>query len=159
MQTVSIRKGNSGDLPQLLDLIRELALYEKAEKEVTITLRDLEIDGFSNHPLFQFFVAEVDKQIVGIALYYLKYSTWKGKCLFLEDLIVTQTHRKLGIGKQLFTEVVKAAKEINAARMEWQVLDWNAPAVAFYDTFQAHFDPEWVNCKLIADQIQNYKFE
>lgn len=158
MQTFSIRKGIKSDLPQVLELIRELAIYEKAEGEVIVTVKDLEQDGFGAHPYFHFFVAESDKKIVGIALYYIKYSTWKGKCVFLEDLIVTNDFRKLGIGKKLFNEVVKAAKEMHAERMEWQVLDWNEPAIDFYKTFNTHFAPEWVNCKLVGDQIQNYSF-
>lgn len=158
MQTVSIRKGIPADLPQVLHLIRELAIYEKAPGEVTVTVKELETDGFGKNPVFYFFVAEMDKKIVGIALYYLKYSTWKGKCIFLEDLIVTEAHRKSGIGKKLFNEVVKTAKEMKAARMEWQVLEWNEPAIGFYKTFDTNFDAEWVNCKLTTDQIQNYKF-
>jgi GNAT superfamily N-acetyltransferase len=158
MQTISIRRGVKADLPQVLQLIKELAIYEKAGGEVIVTVNDLEKDGFGVHPLFYFFVAETDHKIVGIALYYIKYSTWKGKCVFLEDLIVTESHRKFGIGKKLFNEVVKASKELHAERMEWQVLDWNEPAIKFYKTYHAHFDPEWINCKLVAEQIQNYKF-
>ena len=158
MQTISIRKGIAADLPQVLQLIRELAIYEKAAGEVTVTVKDLETDGFGPNPVFYFFVAEADKKIVGLALYYLKYSTWKGKCIFLEDLIVTETFRKAGIGKKLFNEVVKTARDMNAARMEWQVLEWNEPAIGFYKTFDTCFDPEWVNCKLTADQLQNYNF-
>lgn len=158
MQTISIRKGVKADLPQVLQLIRELAIYEKAGGEVIVTVNDLEKDGFGAHPLFYFFVAETDNKIVGIALYYIKYSTWKGKCVFLEDLIVTESYRKFGIGKKLFNEVVKASKELYAERMEWQVLDWNEPAIKFYKTYDANFDSEWINCKLVGEQIQNYKF-
>jgi GNAT superfamily N-acetyltransferase len=158
MQTISIRKGLKADLPQVLQLIKELAVYEKAEGEVILTVNDLEKDGFGAQPFFYLFVAETDHKIVGIALYYIKYSTWKGKCVFLEDLIVTESHRKFGIGKKLFNEVVKAAKELHAERMEWQVLDWNEPAIQFYKTYNANFDSEWINCKLVGEQIQNYNF-
>lgn len=158
MQTVSIRKGIKSDLPHVLELIRELAVYEKAEGEVIVTVKNLEEDGFGPHPYFQFFVAEIDSRIVGLALYYIKYSTWKGKCVFLEDLIVTSSYRKHGIGKKLFNAVVQAAKEMHAERMEWQVLDWNEPAIDFYKTYNTHFSPEWVNCKLIGEQIQNFVF-
>jgi GNAT superfamily N-acetyltransferase len=158
MQSVSIRKGVKDDLPQVLQLIKELAIYEKAEDEVSITVNDLEKDGFGVQPFFYFFVAETDSKIVGIALYYIKYSTWKGKCVFLEDLIVTASHRKSGIGKKLFNEVVKASKELHAERMEWQVLDWNEPAIEFYKAYDANFDSEWINCKLVGEQIQNYNF-
>jgi GNAT superfamily N-acetyltransferase len=158
MHTFSIRKGIKPDLPQVLALIQELAVYEKAEGEVIVTINDLERDGFGPHPFYHFFVAEVDSKIVGIALYYIKYSTWKGKCVFLEDLIVTSAFRKFGIGKKLFNEVVKTAKEMHAERMEWQVLDWNEPAINFYKSFNSHFAPEWVNCKLVGEQIQNFSF-
>jgi GNAT superfamily N-acetyltransferase len=158
MNQINIRKGIKADLPQLLQLIKELAIYEKAEQEVTLTVKELEKDGFGAQPLFYFFVAESAHNIIGIALYYIKYSTWKGKCVFLEDLIVTATQRKFGIGKKLFNEVVKVAKEIKAERMEWQVLDWNEPAINYYKSFNTHFDAEWINCKLVGEQIQQYKF-
>jgi len=157
MSTISIRKGVKSDLPHVLQLIQELAIYEKAEGEVIITVEELEKDGFGPQPLFHFFVAESDHKIVGLALYYIKYSTWKGKCVFLEDLIVTEKYRKYGIGKKLFNEVIKAAKELRAERMEWQVLDWNEPAINFYKTYDTHFAPEWVNCKLVGEQIQRFE--
>lgn len=152
----TIRKGLETDLPQVLDLIQELATYEKAPDEVAVTIAEMERDGFGDNPIFKFFIAEVDNKIVGISLYYIKYSTWKGKCVFLEDIIVTKSHRKYGIGKKLFDEVVKVAKEMNARRMEWQVLEWNEPAIKFYEKVNSHFDGEWVNCKLSEEQIQEY---
>lgn len=155
---ISIKKGVKSDLPQVLELIKELATYEKAPDEVIVTLEELERDGFGENPIFNFFVAENENKIVGIALYYIKYSTWKGKCVFLEDIIVTETFRKYGIGKKLFDNVVKVAKEMNAPRMEWQVLEWNDPAINFYKKLNSTFDNEWINCKLVGDQIQNYKF-
>lgn len=158
MQTISIRKGVKADLPQVLQLIKELAAYEKAEGEVIVTVDDLEKDGFGSQPLFYLFVAETGQKIVGMALYYIKYSTWKGKCVFLEDLIVTESHRKSGLGKKLFNEVVKISKQLHAERMEWQVLDWNEPAIKFYKSYNANFDSEWINCKLVGEQIQNYNF-
>ena len=106
---VTIRKGNKSDLPDLLKLIKELATFEKAPAEVTVTIEELKKDGFGNHPVFQFFVAEAEGAVVGISLYYIKYSTWKGKCIFLEDIIVTEKFRGQGIGKTLFDEVVKVA--------------------------------------------------
>ena len=152
----TIRKGEKKDLPQTLALVKELAAYEKAPLEVSVTVEEMERDGFGEDPAFQFFVAEADDRIVGIALYYTKYSTWKGKCLFLEDLIVTEAFRKSGIGKKLFDEVVKVAKEMNARRMEWQVLEWNAPAINFYKKLNANLDPEWINVKLVEEQIDKY---
>jgi len=153
---ITIRKGIKSDLPRVLGLIRELATYEKAPDEVTVTIEELEKDGFGEHPVFNFFVAEKET-IIGIALYYIKYSTWKGKCIFLEDLIVTEEFRKYGIGKKLFDEVVNVTKEMKAARLEWQVLEWNEPAIKFYKKLNSNFDKEWINCKLTGEQIQNYK--
>jgi GNAT superfamily N-acetyltransferase len=153
---ITIRKGIKNDLPQALDLVKELAAYEKAPLEVSVTLEEMEEDGFGKHPIFEFFVAEAENKIVGMALYYIKYSTWKGKCLFLEDIIVTESFRKSGIGKKLFDEVVNVAKEKKVRRMEWQVLEWNTPAIKFYEKVNSNFDNEWVNCKLTGDQIENY---
>ncbi len=153
----SIRKGVQQDLPQVLGLIKELAEYEKAPLEVTVSVDDMERDGFGEHPIFQFFVAETEGKIVGISLYYIKYSTWKGKCVFLEDIIVTEAYRKFGIGKKLFDEIVKVAKEMKVKRLEWQVLEWNEPAIQFYKKLNSYFDSEWINCKLTDKEIQEYK--
>ena len=128
---IKIRKGIKSDLPFVLDLIKELADYEKALSEVDINLTQLENDGFGNKSVFSFIVAERNNQIVGMALYYTKYSTWKGKCLFLEDLIVREKYRKSGIGSKLFNEVIRTAKSKKMKRVMWQVLDWNQPANKF----------------------------
>jgi GNAT superfamily N-acetyltransferase len=156
---IVIRKGTKTDLPAVLNLVKELAIYEKAPNEVTVTLSDMERDGFGENPIFSFFVAEKDGNIVGIALYYIKYSTWKGKCVFLEDIIVTEAYRQYGIGKKLFDEVVKVAKAMNVKRLEWQVLEWNEPAIKFYKKLNAHFDEEWINCKLTDKEIQTYSLD
>ena len=155
---IVIRKGVKQDLPQVLNLVKELAIYEKAPLEVTVTIQDMELDGFGDNPIFKFFVAEADNKIVGMSLYYIKYSTWKGKCIFLEDIIVNEPFRKFGIGKKLFDEVVKVAKEMKVERLEWQVLEWNETAIKFYEKLNSNFDSEWVNCKLTGEQIQEYKF-
>lgn len=155
---IIIRKGEKKDLPQALDLVKELAVYEKAPLEVTVTVEEMEQDGFGANPIFGFFAAENENKIVGIALYYIKYSTWKGKCLFLEDIIVTERFRKYGIGKKLFDEVVKVAKAMKVRRMEWQVLEWNEPAIKFYEKLNSNFDKEWINCKLTEEQIDSYIF-
>ncbi len=152
----TIRKGIKSDLPQVLNLIKELAIYEKAPNEVTVSIADMEQDGFGNNPIFNFFVAEQNNIIVGISLYYIKYSTWKGKCVFLEDIIVTEKYRKFGIGKKLFDEVAKIAKDMNVKRLEWQVLEWNEPAIKFYKKLNSHFDNEWVNCKLTDKELANW---
>lgn len=153
---ITIRQGLKADLPQVLNLIKELAAYEKAPGEVAVTVEEMERDGFGEHPVFRCFVAETDKKIVGMSLYYIKYSTWKGKCVFLEDIIVTEPFRQYGIGKKLFDKVVEVAKEMKARRMEWQVLEWNEPAIKFYEKVNSNFDAEWVNCKLTEEQIQEY---
>lgn len=153
---ITIRHGLKADLPQVLNLIRELAAYEKAPGEVAVSVEEMERDGFGEQPVFKYFVAETDKKIVGMSLYYIKYSTWKGKCVFLEDIIVTEQFRKYGIGKKLFDKVVEVAKEMKARRMEWQVLEWNEPAIKFYEKVNSNFDAEWVNCRLTEEQIQEY---
>ena len=153
---IRIRKGTREDLPQTLGLIRELAEYEKAPLEVAVTLEDMERDGFGESPVFRFFVAETEGRIVGIALYYIKYSTWKGKCVFLEDLVVTEAFRRYGTGKKLFDEVVKVAQEMEARRLEWQVLNWNEPAIRFYRKLGAGLDDEWLNGRLTEEQIRDY---
>ncbi len=155
--TISVRKGLKSDLSAALDLIKELALYEKAPDEVIVTIEDMERDGFGENPVFNFFVAEVDREIAGIALYYVKDSTWKGKCIFLEDIIVTEQYRKHGIGKKLFDEVVKVSKELDVQRLEWQVLDWNEPAIRFYEKINSNLNKEWINCKLTKEQILQYQ--
>jgi GNAT superfamily N-acetyltransferase len=153
---IVVRKGIKADLPDVLGLVKELAIYEKAPLEVTVTIADMERDGFGENAIFKFFVAEVGGKIAGISLYYIKYSTWKGKCVFLEDIIVNEPFRKFGIGKKLFDEVVKVAKEMKVERLEWQVLEWNEPAIKFYEKLNSNFDSEWVNCKLTGEQIQKY---
>jgi len=151
---ITIRKGTQQDIPQTLGLVKELALYEKAPNEVEVTIAEMTEWGFGADKLFDFFVAEENNIIIGIALYYYKYSTWKGKCLFLEDIIVTEQHRQKGIGKILFNEVVKIAKQTKVRRMEWQVLEWNTPAIKFYEGYNAVLDGEWINCKLTNHQLQ-----
>ncbi len=144
----NIRKATKEDLPQVLDLVKELALYEKAPEEVTISLDDLEKDGFGEHPLYWIILAENEQGILGMSFYYIRYSTWKGKCLYLEDIVVKEEYRGQKIGKVLFEETIKAAKEMDAKLMNWQVLDWNEPAINFYKKFDAELDEEWVNGKL-----------
>lgn len=140
-------------MPGVLALIRELADYERAPQEVVVTVSDLERDGFGTQPKFHCFVAERADKICGMALYYIKYSTWKGPCVFLEDIIVTQSERRNGIGQLLFEEVQKAAKEMGAKRMEWQVLDWNEPAINFYKKYNPQILGEWLNYRMTEGQL------
>ena len=154
---MNIRRGREADLPQVLALIQELAEYERAPQEVTNTLNDMQRDGFGPEPIFKFFVAQgADDTIVGIALYYTAYSTWKGRMLYLEDLVVTEAARGTGLGKQLFDAVVAEARHVGVNRLKWQVLEWNEHAIGFYKKIGANIDPEWHNCNLTADQLQTY---
>lgn len=151
-----IRKGIKSDLPQVLELIQELADYEKAAHEVEITLTQLEEDGFGENPVYEFFVAENESEIVGIALYYFRYSTWKGKAVYLEDLVVKGSERGKGYGQLLLDAIIKEAKRTNSKQVRWQVLDWNEPAIEFYKKLGADLDGEWINCTLTSQQIQSY---
>lgn len=144
----TIRKATKEDLPEVLALVTELAIYEKAGHEVTITLEELEKDGFGENPLYWIILAENENGILGMSFYYIRYSTWKGRCLYLEDIVVKEEYRGQKIGKVLFEETIKAAKEMNAKLMTWQVLDWNEPAINFYKKFNAELDGEWINGKL-----------
>jgi GNAT superfamily N-acetyltransferase len=156
MIDIKIRKGVEADLDQVLGLVKELAAYEKAPNEVEVTIEEMHNWGFGKDKVFEFFVAEHEHKIIGIALYYYKYSTWKGKCLFLEDIIVTETYRRYGLGSKLFNEVALVAKQQQVRRMEWQVLDWNEPAINFYKKYSAHLDGEWINGKLSHTQLQTF---
>ncbi|MBT6837099.1 MAG: GNAT family N-acetyltransferase [Bacteroidetes bacterium] len=155
---IIIRKANKADLPEVLNLIKELALYEKAPDEVTITIEELEKDGFGDQPMYEVILAESDEEeIIGMSFYYYAYSTWKGKCLYLEDIIVKEEFRGKGIGKQLFDATVLKAKEVKAKRMMWQVLDWNTPAIEFYkQKYKAEISSEWLNGRLTEEQIQHF---
>lgn len=151
---ITIRRANSGDVKHVLNLIKELAVYEKAPDEVVVTEDILLRDGFGPNPLFHCYVAETaDGKIPGMALYYIKYSTWKGPCVFLEDIVVSQTERRSGIGKMLFEQVMKDARDRGALRMEWQVLDWNKPALRFYEKYQPEVLKEWLNYRLSGPQL------
>jgi GNAT superfamily N-acetyltransferase len=153
---VEIRKGLRRDIPGAFKLVKELAEFEKAPEEVINTIEQLEEDRFGNRPYFDFFVADLNGEIVGLALYFFSYSTWKGKSLFLDDLIVTEKYRRNGIGQKLFNEVAKVAKEENCGKMHWQVLDWNTPAIEYYKTLGTRFDGEWVNCILSKEELSKY---
>lgn len=142
---VQIRRAKKEDCPRLLELIKELAVYEKAPDEVTVTLEHFQESGFGTSPVWWAFVAENESGIQGFALYYIRFSTWKGQTLYLEDLIVTEALRGKGIGSLLFEKIIQEAKEKDYARVSWQVLDWNEPAIKFYKKYNASLDPEWIN--------------
>ncbi|MDY0084160.1 MAG: GNAT family N-acetyltransferase [Ignavibacteriaceae bacterium] len=138
-----IRKATKNDMPSVLELIQELATFEKEPDAVVVTVDDLIRDGFSENPLFQCFVAEVDNEIIGMALYYHRYSTWKGKTIHLEDLIVKENKRGTGAGFALYKEIIKQGKAENVRRIEWNVLDWNTPAIDFYEKSGAKVLGDW----------------
>ena len=145
---IRIRQGERKDLPLLLELIYELAKYEKAMDQVDNTIERMEKDGFGENPIYEFIVAEDEDRIIGTSIYYFRYSTWKGKRMYLEDLIVTESKRGNGIGKILFEKTIEIGKKNECTGMMWQVLDWNTPAIKFYEKYGASFDPEWINCNL-----------
>ena len=145
---ISIRRAEKKDCIRLLELIQELADYEKAPDEVTVTLSHFEESGFGANPVWWAFVAEVDGRVEGFALYYIRYSTWKGQRMYLEDILVTEKMRGQKIGNLLFERLVEEAKEKKYSGIVWQVLEWNEPAINFYKKYNTRFDNEWINCSL-----------
>ena len=145
---INIRKGLTQDMPAVLDLIKELAVFEKEPTAVEVTVADLQRDGFCENPLFHTFIAEINQEIVGIALYYYRYSTWKGRTLHLEDLIVKEKMRGSGCGFALYSEIIKQGKKDKVRRIEWNVLDWNQPAIDFYEKSGAKVLSEWCNVQM-----------
>lgn len=143
-----IRRAIAADVPFILQMIRALAEYEKEPQEVTITPEELLRDGFGEKPLYQCLILSLDAKPVGFALYYNRYSTWKGKTLYLEDLFVSPEARGSGLGKQAMVELARIARDTGCVRFEWQVLDWNQPAIDFYKSFGTSLQPQWVTCRL-----------
>ena len=138
-----IRIATKNDMPSVLELIQELAVFEKEPEAVVVTAEDLVRDGFSENPLFECFVAEEKNEIIGMALYYYRFSTWKGKTIHLEDLIVKEDKRGTGAGFALYTEIIKKGKAEKVRRIEWNVLDWNTPAIDFYKKSGANVLKDW----------------
>ena len=146
---IKIRKAIQEDCHSMMQLIHELAVYEKAPQEVTVDFDHFVESGFGENPVWYAFVAEADNKVVGFALYYIRYSTWKGQRMYLEDILVNEPWRGKGIGKLLFDQLLEEAKEKNLKGMVWQVLEWNEPAINFYKKYkEVIFDNEWVNCSL-----------
>jgi GNAT superfamily N-acetyltransferase len=152
---INIREGKKADLPRVLELIRELALFERAPDEVINTVEMMEKDGFGEKPVYGFYVAEENNRIIGLSLYYWRYSTWKGKRLYLEDIIVTESERGRGIGKLLFDVTMQKAVSEDCTGMMWQVLDWNEPAISFYKKYGSRVEAGWLNCNLEIRQIRD----
>lgn len=153
---LNIRIAKADDCPRILELIHELAVYEKAPEEVTVDINHFIDAGFGENPVWKAFVAEVDTEIVGFALFYTRYSTWKGCRLYLEDFIVTEEMRGKGIGKVLFEKVIEEAKSEKYTGMVWQVLDWNEPAINFYNKYAAHLESGWLNAALSKEQVKAF---
>lgn len=157
MNQVNIRVAVENDCERLLELIRELATYERAPEEVTVTLAEFKEAGFGKKPVWKAFVAELDGMIQGFALYYVRYSTWKGCRLYLEDFVVTEPLRGKGIGKVLFETIIQEAKDLGFNGMTWQVLDWNEPALNFYSKYEASIESGWLNGSLSKKQINQFE--
>lgn len=157
MSQIHIRKGTEADMPQVHKLVYELAVFEKAPEEVLTNPEIFARDGFGAHPLFECFVAENEqKEIVGIALFYFGYSTWKGKKMYLDDLVVTESYRRKGVGQLLFDQLVAYAVAEDVQQLRWHVLDWNTPAIRMYEKLNANLDGEWITCKLSKEQLENW---
>lgn len=166
--SITIRRAERKDCPRLLELVHELADYEKAPNEVTVSLQHFEESGFGEKPVWWAFVASPNpskageevspnpskggEEIIGFALYYVRYSTWKGQRMYLEDIIVTEAWRCKGVGSLLFNRLIQEAKEKGFSGIAWQVLKWNEPAINFYKKYNASFDDEWVNCSIAVDR-------
>lgn len=153
---MNIRKGRKEDMSAVLELIKELATFEKEPEAVVVTVADLERDGFSDNPLFHTIIAEVDNEIVGMALYYYRYSTWKGKTIHLEDLIVKEKMRGSGLGFALYSEIMAQGKRDGVRRVEWNVLDWNTEAIVFYEKSGAKVFKNWLVAQMDEKGIDSF---
>ncbi|MGY0407662.1 MAG: N-acetyltransferase family protein [Polaribacter sp.] len=151
-----VRKGTQKDVQSVFNLITELAIFEKEPNAVEITAEDLLKDGFSEHPKFTFFVAQENNIIIGLALIYERYSTWKGPIIHLEDLIVTQSKRKFGVGKALYTAVLKYAHSVGSKRVSWEVLNWNTNAINFYKSTGATLLDNWSVVHINKENLDNF---
>ncbi|WP_026451776.1 GNAT family N-acetyltransferase [Aequorivita capsosiphonis] len=153
---MKVRKATKNDMPQVLDLIKELAIFENEPDVVDVTVADLEREGFGENPLFTCFVAEIESEIVGAALIYYRFSTWKGRTLHLEDLIVNEASRGQGIGEALYKEVMKFANDQNLKRVAWDVLDWNTGAIRFYERSGAKLMQDWRVVHMDEEGLKKY---
>ena len=152
----TIREGKVEDMPSVLKLIQELADFEKESDAVLVTVEDLQKDGFGESPLFNIFVAEIDQEIVGMSIFYSRYSTWKGPTIHLEDLIVTEEKRGMKIGSSLYKKVIEYGFEKGVKRIEWAVLDWNEPAISFYESTGATVLRDWDTAQIHWNEMKKY---
>lgn len=150
---ISIRDAVASDVDSIMSLIKELALYEKSPESVANNSETMLRDGFGSAPSFKAFIAEKENKIIGMALCYYAYSTWKGKYIYLDDLIVTESERRSGAGKLLFDKIVEYAKSVDAMQLRWHVLNWNRPAITFYENYPCTFDDEWITCKIEKENL------
>lgn len=153
---ITIRKAINTDTSAIVGLIQHLADFENESDAVEVTVKDIERDGFGEHPLFQVFVAEIDSEVIGMAFYYYRYSTWKGKTIHLEDLIVREDMRKKNIGGLLYNAVMKQAFDEKVKRVEWVVLDWNTPARNFYLNSGAKILEGWETVQMDEKGLKKY---
>ena len=150
---IIIRKAEPNELIQVYEMIRELAVFEKEPNEPSNPLKKFIEDGTSKNPRFHILVAEENRKIVGMALYYFGYSSWKGSMLYLDDLVIKESHRKLGIGKKLMDELISIGKKEKVSQLRWHVLDWNEKAINFYKKYPVSFDPAWVTVKMEKENL------
>ncbi|MDR3678830.1 MAG: GNAT family N-acetyltransferase [Flavipsychrobacter sp.] len=148
MPTITVRRAIETDCPRMLELINELAVFERAPHEVTVTLEHFIESGFGTNPVWWAFVAEEAGTVIGFALYYIRYSTWKGQRMYLEDILVTEQHRGRNAGRLLMEQLIIEARQKKLAGITWQVLDWNTTAIKFYEKYTSKFDGEWVNVSM-----------
>lgn len=152
-----LRVAVKADCPRLLELVIELAVFEREPDAVTVTLEEFEDAGFGAKPVWKAFVVEDAGIIAGFAMYYIRYSTWKGRRLYLEDLVITEAYRGKGLGKLLFDRIIQETRDLNFSGMVWQVLDWNEPAIKFYRKYEANIEAGWLNASLSKEQVNNIK--
>lgn len=153
---ILIRKATVEDVPAMMRLVHELAEFEKLPHEVLNTEAQMKEEGFGNHPAFEALVAEVGGKILGMSVFYYSYSTWKGRSIYIDDIIVNESFRGKGIGRALMEGTIQIAKETQVGKLHWQVLDWNEPAIRFYEKYKPDFDPEWINCAISKKDLNKY---
>ena len=154
--SITLRVAQKEDCPRLIELVNELALFEKAPEEVTVSLQEFEDSGFGNNQVWKAFVAVDNDVIIGFALYYIRFSTCKGRRVYLEDFIVTEEYRGKGVGKLLFEKIIQETKELGYSGMVWQVLGWNEPAIGFYKKYEANIEEGWLNASLSKERLSKY---